>query len=38
MNSFNAYLISGDASQVSAGFASLSDEALDPGEVMVRVA
>ena len=38
MSSFNVYLISGNASQVIAGFASLSDDALDPGEVLVRVA
>jgi putative YhdH/YhfP family quinone oxidoreductase len=38
MSSFNAYLISGNAAQVRAGFAALTDAALDPGEVLVRVA
>ncbi|MGZ5185555.1 MAG: acrylyl-CoA reductase family protein [Caldimonas sp.] len=38
MNSFNAYLISGDASQVRSDFAVLSDEDLDPGDIVVRVA
>ncbi len=38
MNSFNAYLISAHGSQVRAGFTLLSHDALDPGEVLVRVA
>lgn len=38
MRSFRAFLIDQDASrQVTAGFATLSEDRLDPGDVLVRV-
>jgi acrylyl-CoA reductase (NADPH) len=38
MNEFQAYLISGTPADTRASFETLTDEALDPGEVLVRVA
>lgn len=38
MNEFKAYVISGSPADTRASFETLTDESLDPGDVLVRVA